>query len=1802
MSIATVSYFHSASLRQRFLDDLHDAVRDGHLLAEEQVWLQCVTHTPDAEAEDPVRVDRLIFSDGAHRPFELAAAMMLSHALTDTPRVYLHTLANGIEAFDSRSELLTALRTRFAQGNADALFEYEKIDGDPFTAQMLAIVEHEVAQVRQQTAQLRLTPSLLEVSTESLTRQLRQLLAHLAIDANTHLLQVAPIDDGDAEPDLVVKSLAQAAFDDSCKVVLEAGYERKFLDAQGLLATTGDRALFTQAFVATQAGLQDCYRELLTAYWSGLSRAGQTRRALAIDSFESSLRREVYGHSHDGPLHVDTQSALLTLLRADSQEAFSSTELRCHRMVLTIGDGARCPLAGTFVVKPMATTSAQLLWFSSDHRLLHFADMAALTAYLTSPEGRDQLRPMLALVDQAILKNEGALQIELQDIQTPLCAERVDSIIALQARNLDYVMGLSCATDKRSAMVDDALDVRQLLDPRQWVFGSGRWKEGLAVDFARTWLKPVADELAPVVPVVEPAASSDPVSAEDESLTALTPASITPAIEATTDETATVQTAPDGTVAVADQTGSDRSQSASWVEFAQAFDARAARLQQLNNGLAQCAGQVLQEYLCVLLDRTVDVPSVHIQWLESTPVDTSDVENHTVSVSESLQAIRMDGVSLLLECVSGHRSMTLPASARLKLDPGLSSPHLEVELLSHMLGKCADGFKQRYLDEFTRSRRSVQRQDDQQLMPYQQALDIRQDAIRLDLSLAKRQARIDSTAVTMARQVLDRPVRALRLALGVPVTEAYSVSLSFQEGSGAVLSDVLVFREPLDPTSPVLLWSCTFGWRQFRNLERLKNTLRFNLAGENRERWLTLLGEKDQASLSAQLMNPPGGILLVELNRIEGHVMQTLQDRAQLRQRQDLQQLCVRATRCRVEASLFTRLAASTELDWPLIESLDGLSVRIDNSVFEAMLPSWVGIATVSELMDYYIIFKRYYETSEGGKDFLFDIPTLLTLARERLTEKLARDFPDKAFNPDHITVTSRRYISAFPSTGEVPSGVPAATEVRSESLTFYAINRFVDAQDAALSISSSTEPHAAALLTPDYVRSLIRSVDVGAAYTAVLRRAFTPDDEHYATRKRLFVNQLPSALMAVALPEKVQGRLSHRAYDFIARVLNMPDGIAREPIDDTWVILSQLQLVADEGMSPDPVTGVYVICPAAVDAGPVVLYAVYHKAFVFREYTSREALMEDIRKDESLQQLLLERMDPELHRRYAHGGFVEPHLPFSVEGFNDLPLRRPGPVTLAISEIKGNALQVLFSGTLQLLLDMGVSNSVTNAQEDHAGRSFLATLALSQTLALLPSKLSALVTLWQSHTLLRASAVSASGHRWGKALSEFTAALGVLVTAREQTLEEAPSEEQGQDQAAAVEQAEVETPTFSWSQTSLTPEQRIRLQGLEAQNVELDEMRHDALLNLYFDKEDATPYAVVAGRVYQVKRLPEQGQWKVVGGDGSPGPHLLLGNDQHWQLDLNARLRGGGGAVTRFLDATASASADEGLVIEASGMAEIRRTYRFRAQRIGEAHMQASHYLETCLDNLNATLPDGTLDPRVQRIIGDYFGVASPDQALLSQVKHAVKTLLDALMDASLSPLSSSRFVVGSNRPGRGNVTAFVIPLDPQKRLFLTNHFFRPPRYRLKPEAMLEGFETTQHFQAATLIHELSHLVLDTKDIAYLESNAPYLDLLREDTASAVRTRAHVERMQDYRFSHRTPKGDLFTQNDDGHWRDVQREDGLGYATVLRITGGKTLDEARTIFLADADKRSQIMLRNADSVALLILRLGRRNYTALIP
>jgi hypothetical protein len=374
--------------------------------------------------------------------------------------------------------------------------------------------------------------------------------------------------------------------------------------------------------------------------------------------------------------------------------------------------------------------------------------------------------------------------------------------------------------------------------------------------------------------------------------------------------------------------------------------------------------------------------------------------------------------------------------------------------------------------------------------------------------------------------------------------------------------------------------------------------------------------------------------------------------------------------------------------------------------------------------------------------------------------------------------------------------------------------------------------------------------------------------------------------------------------------------------------------------------------------------------------------------------------------------------------------------------------------------------------------------------------------------------------------------------------------------------------------------------------DIALSNLEHDGLYNLYRDSKTRKQYAAVAGRVYEVKA--DDAQWRIVGPSGQPGPRLGLDAHQHWQLDLRLGLAGGGAQVTRFQELEPRGSVDRILIVEAQGLSEIRTIYRERASMIVEANVQARRYLENCLFNMTPAKRGGLIQGRANYLIREFFGVTWLNPVLQSMVRKKVEKLYLAITDPSIASLSSRRYVVGTNKPGNESTAAFISKSDPEKRVYLTELFFEAPEFTLNGEAQRSGFNASAHYRAGTLIHELAHLTGDTHDIADLDSSAPFVDFLDDTTPYNLAIRNELKHLRASALSHKTPADRLFRKYDRSSWRDFSERDGVMKEVILRITGTTTLADARHVFLTNEQKRAEVILSNADSVASLLMELGR--------
>ncbi|RRV05605.1 hypothetical protein EGJ27_17475 [Pseudomonas sp. v388] len=1677
-------YFYSEALRQRFLRNLRIARTEQRIDAEEFSYLKHLVDTEQtmASPRDSCEVYRLILEDGSPEPFGMVTALLVQRWTLDAQVLYLDTLAHGLLRFSDKKLFSAYLKTAFSVAvEQNPPFYIRLVEGPMFQQCMWQAIDHQAQTLRRLANDLQALPTLSQVLNRLLAARLSSLWPNGEVDLQLPLVQVVEhtgVRHGASrEHPVRVQNFEQLALEVLTGKRLPAGQRRRFTGLAGQpLDTIG-----MSDFDLRMDSLEDEYEHLIGDYWNNPDRCAVTRRQRFAQALADLFAHHVLVQS-------DMASVSTTLLaRLATSPLYEPSSVPVSRLALTVDGGEPCKLVSLYLLR-LEQGSYGLYSPFKGLRLLK--NRQALNDLLDSPTGRRELRNYLSLKDQnALPALEAWVSLRITDhpLEQPLFYHCIEAVIGLQMSNLATALRQRCRDEgELRAMLDDALDVRLLIDGRlPGMGGGGRWLSE-PMHFPSAW----------------PAAAK-PVSV------------------------ATQAPVP------------------SWGEQLSRIEDTLSEISDRRPSLQQLAGQLLHPYLAAL------------------GYSRPGAGDH----------LRLTCSEQVLERLSGARRAPLATWPT----GGEGEDMINAELLEQMVSRVATTLEatctasiEAFYEQPLRSARTQQR-----VSLTLRAL--REQLLRLELVVARRKYAVAPSLLDLLQSVLDRPSSTLHRDL----VDVHAVSIGFNGKRFALgLNVAWVMQLPDQPEQNLLFWSPFIGLKMMNSRAALQTWLQARLANPDwRTRWLEMFPGQDRQWVDSRLA--AGASVTVTLDRADGDFLQRMQQDGRQRV---VDEYAVALRDARQQHLPVEALTGSVDLasndDW-LLTWLDAMAIRIQNLLFTSAMPDWVTMASLEDLDLYTALLQAYFRDNAPADDFLADVPLLHDFARQRLLEALQRDFPGHDLDPDLISVTTTRYAIAPVTSGNIPMSVPGATLTQSESLVEFSLNHFSQVEEGTLTVGLPGGLLAPAGLDGQYVARLVHDLDVGLHYQRLLAERFDPARPEYETRRERFMRQVPSRLLVTAMEMKLQGLISQTAFDYLALVLDMPDDAARQAVQDQHVVLRPLTLVARRGMPADPVEGFFLIGPKDIKRGPVVLHIQFSEWFSLREFRDHDHLLAELRAEGPLQTLLLSRLDAQMRKRYDHGGLIEAHMPFSTEGVFDTTLFSPEQVKLGTVIVEGNALRHLFDSLVQLMRRLSCKQAVTSDQADWAAFVRLMGLVTEQVLIFAPGKLGLLVSLWQTRNLMRQSVSAASERQWGEALGEFTAALGMLVTARREENE------------PLRPRARPRPTIFSWRNSALSPELRERLSEFEVLDVELSSLRYDALYNLYQDPSTQTRYAVVEGKVYQVHQF--EGVWRIKGITGE-GPGLRLDGEQRWQLNLELGLRGG--SPSPDSSEAMQTQINTYITVRAEGMKNIRLYSREEARKINMARYQALGYLKNALFNLNAPTAQGVAKP-VRAVLNDFFGVEEVSPAMIDGVRQRLTEVFVGLCEPSLAPLSSSRFVLGAAKSGYESMAAFVMVGDPRRRVFLSDMFFSPPTYSLKD--VLPGnraFSAEDHFRASILIHEMSHQACETVDFAYLDASAPPVDMIDDSEPEWLSYRTQLQALRDEALSHRTPGARLFRIYGRDGWRDLQPSDGRLFGKLIRLTGQPTLERSRQAFLSDPAVRSRVILGNADSVAMLASLLGRERFS----
>lgn len=831
--------------------------------------------------------------------------------------------------------------------------------------------------------------------------------------------------------------------------------------------------------------------------------------------------------------------------------------------------------------------------------------------------------------------------------------------------------------------------------------------------------------------------------------------------------------------------------------------------------------------------------------------------------------------------------------------------------------------------------------------------------------------------------------------------------------------------------------------------------------------------------------------------------------------------------------------------------------------VTQQALPVWLGMAPPHEQILHAELLEQYRISAPDERDYLHGITPLRDLLRTTLSTLLDARFPGQLLNPDNVLIPGRIDL-----------------EGNIQTLTDFALRHLPELSADTLRPRSRTATALPPELDGTAVVQLVRQVGLKNLYRQRLTTLLKGNTDDTRQRRQLFCRQLPWQVLQHAHEQTLDERLSASAWGLIRQVFDMPDAVARNAVEGVTAVIRPLELMATTGAALVKALGCYLIGAKAGSVGPLILYAPYSPRHQLKEYTDEAALIQEFTTPGALQDWVVGRLEAPHQATYRN---------LLRERWN----RGLSEIRLGARPIEGNLSLQLFQDNVEMLMQMLDSQFSNAAEAQWDAVTSVLSEGIPKGLQFMAGKLAYPLMVWRSYQQFKISAEDLQQHRWQHALRAFACGVAQLAALRKEldnVLPQAPA-----TQSQVKEDQPAQPAALTLAQLDMTAPWRTQLQPFETHDFSLNELKRRTPTHPYADETNTHHFVPLAGKVYSVKRAGER--WRLSAGE-LKGPYVQHDAEGAWTLDLYLHHPRYGKILSRYFDKRTTLKAERDAInIEAVGMEEIAALSSWKAQCIDEALNVATYYAVNCKRNLLHYAAQRDPNSRLGRFFGELFGVVTMTADQARRVERRIDEVLDGLTDQSLVGRNSKRFISGTHRYDAQNNYAFVVPEDPDHKIYLLDRFF-DPSMDIYQNNLNTPFDISAHARATVLIHEITHIKSLTEDLAYLDSMRPFQDLVNVGNHTARLMKTELANIRATALSIRTPADRLFKTWDEfsEEWEDFSRNYGtqMQMDKVLSTTGTRTLAHAREIFMSDADKRIDTILANADSVTYLISELGR--------
>ncbi|WP_248767636.1 hypothetical protein [Pseudomonas sp. MWU12-2345] len=1704
MTLDSYPYEFSEALEARDAPNERESARN--ITQADRLWLKNIL-LPNQDArqalEDPMTVEKILLSAYGVTLVELVGAFLMRPGTRDC--AYLYTPGFGLEHFDTQAAALESVLERLSdktrrdellrfvfldiksriQFGADLQVKTEPIEGAVFLDRRRSIDLHERLNLEALGEELLKLPSLAALLDKMLGDELDRRFANVNL---TTVRMISYVSDGRNDNDDDSKPKHPPAATHSLSDALLAHYragawpadQRRAFVAPGYNAVPADVEAWEGALAKISGSLRIRLQNELESYWNEKMDNGYSRRSFFAEVMGTCWRTELIKQLQWDSIGSRTQYWLAGLY-PHRPARLPRTQIKSLGYRTT--KPSQAALANAFLVSDGSVSPGSLFVYAFG-RLVELNGQNALDNWLLhelrGSQRSGELLETLSLTEFTDLQQYPTLTTELDPLAQPLFENGLESIIAKQRENIEYVLARYNRSNGQlnlPAAFEAALDIRAMINSKLLSINTReRWS--IRLDLS-------AD--AHAQPSTQP-----PIT---------TPAS-----------------------------ASEQWHTLNTLKF------------RLANELAKRPDLL-----------TFAQSSLHDELLNAkrTDLDATNIYlNQYESASDQQQALQPStSISLAKHLLERSVGLVLPLTER--IDSGLFSRGEDgywsriANLDMATANEFVDAALVDFLPRFLHQHRAI----------YSQLSPLIGKALEQGLRHEARQrvltGTLDDSARELLETVLDSPDSARRKGLRGFIPDAFGLTL---KTTGQSLQPHTLFncfliteRGGLDPLNSgrALFWTPAGGLEAFDSLHRAEAELNRRLhAPEQRLSLLeNLIAAPPPAPLSAD--HQLNGIS-IGFERTRNNF---LNDRIHSLVEKALGDIAVAAS-AQLPAAGLQGHVQSCLLRHALLAPLEKALAATRHARFHSALPAWLASARADEQLTLAELLDQHRQHIDAPLDYHHDIPDIRHFARTKIGSLLIRDFPTSGLSPDDV------HLSVRSST---------------QPLTDYALRHFdeIDGASATL-IDAHKLPDD---LTVARLNALIKEAQIGTHYAALLESHLSHGENRVPERRALFTPHLIWQSLEHALRQYLQRSICAQAHGFITHLLGMPDGVARLPLAGSDIVARPLELLRQARASADRALGLYLIGRSDTQ-GPLLLFSPYGEQPVFREYGNESLLISELGRPGPLRQLVLGRLSSTVRPLYSE-------QVFSTQ-----------TVSATWNIIKGHFLNQLYNDMTALLKEQLGLQGTQGQQSAWSTVVHLLGNQLHQDTRLMLGRLRMPWVIWQTLPRFKDAMDNAWQGRWALAMEEFTGALAQLALARKAPTASALVEWPKPAQTPAPPETPVESafPRWpAWGDMHLTREQQNRLLGYEARDIALSDLEHDAALGIYTDPSTNRRYAAVRGRVFQVRS--EDRRWRIVT-DQEPGPWLRKDTQGQWEMDLKGRLLGGGDG-NRLLDRiTTRQTVNREVKVLAAGMKSIKHLYPDKARQIKQAHALAVTYLSNARQRLKSLASGTRLDSQRQLYLQELFGLKSISRGLNNRIIRMLDKLLLELLSPERSPDLSDLYVIGAARIPERRCPAFVVTCDRTRKIYLNELFFEPELKVYEP-IRPRTFNSVLHNMATIFLHEFSHIVLNTVDIAYLDSFRPFHDLLDNSTSEARERLQELKELQEKALSARTPSEHLFRVEDrvTGTWHDIEDDP---YKRVLELTRSRHLQDARRKFQDDEARRIDVILANADSLALLISYLGR--------